>query len=241
MKSSSKESFPTIATTADIDSLNSHADGESNSSIGMVKTFLGRFNSVTSQPFNTNTYEIEDDNNSFASSLNGKISNKNTLLNRASPSHSRTRSSSLEQGGKRSSITNKFATGMNEIITKLNSTNTLQIAKNTSDSSLNSLEEGENSTATLKQDFHTRSRNTSLQIMDKWFSNLGSNLNSTTKNKDVIELTKFKDCDFDNLSVKDLKMMKQYYDILCQQMLAIDKATEEVAHDTKNGTGEAHT
>lgn len=300
LRSSSKESFPTVATTInDIDSMTSPDD---NLSVSLMKNILGRFNSISVSQFNlderhenevhdlasgmhsissgdsANSGESHHTNNSHgndAHNTNGDSSNhtadsnsiysrNNSLsshtnsihltpkvistnnrnvsfINRISPSHTRTRSSSLDQG-KRNTITNKLTNGVNEFMTKLNSSalnppSALINKINTSNSSINSIEEGGNSTATLKQDY-TRSRNSSLQVMDKWFNNISANLyhSTTTKNKDLLELTKFKDVEFDSLTIKDMKALKQYYDILCQQSLHNEKDHDDVEDTIINET-----
>lgn len=270
-KSSSKESFPTLATSNDLESVNSPDDNSL--SVSIVKNLLGRFNSISVSQFNhyeknendvnpginssddndisnsdaTNGNDVTThdsntvDSNSIYSHTNSLSSHTNSIhltpkvissnkslsfINRISPIHTRTRSSSLEQG-KRNSITNKLTNGVNEFMIKLNSSSinspsTLNNSR-TTNSSVESLDEAGDSTLTLKPDYN-RSRNTSLQIMDKWFSNISANLHhSNPKSKDLLELIKYKDVEFDNLSIKDLKLLKHYYDILCQQSLQFEK------------------
>lgn len=86
-------------------------------------------------------------------------------------------------------------------------------------------------------------RSSSLHTMDRWFNNFateeGPSTNTTnhqssssaasnafTNNEDSLfsssaeELTKFQHTDFDALTIQDLKLMKSYYDQLCQEFIA---------------------
>ncbi|CAK7893818.1 hypothetical protein CAAN1_02S08988 [[Candida] anglica] len=213
----------------------------------MMKSILGRFGQVSVPQFTTNAKSIEDtnpvtltttpvvgDTTFTATDENGK-----KLNSKESPVHSRTRSSSFDNHQKRSSITSKFTTGVSELMTKLNNTNT-----NTSSLSLHSLTEQtlgdglqqNNHTISIspsKRPDYNRSRTTSLQIMDKWFSNistlgtvpssngnlLGTTIESSETPTTLEEITKFQNIEFEALTISDLKVMKQNYDKLCSMIV----------------------
>ncbi|KAG2733887.1 hypothetical protein G9P44_003412 [Scheffersomyces stipitis] len=242
-----KEKFPTLSAATE-------GDDTDVTGFSMMKNILGRIGSVGSASVQQLRYptdehhqithqDQESDEVSLASSNQKRSS---TLFTKLSPNHSRTRSSSLENAmgnngflnahstsNKRNSITAKLTNGVSEFMTKLNTTQNpsqLQssINKNISNSSLHSLEGGETeSTATLQRRSDiTRSRTTSLQVMDKWFNNIGSSYAqqqrtplSTNNEGDTdltVQLTRFHHVDFDNLSVKDLRELKGYYDQMCE-------------------------
>ncbi|EMG48776.1 hypothetical protein SBY92_004089 [Candida maltosa Xu316] len=229
-----KENFPTLPSPTE--------DGEENSGFAMMRNILGRFGSAsTAQEPNG-----EDETNSNVVSPTKR---SNSLMNRISPSHSRTRSSSLENAAtslahanKRNSITAKFTNGVSEFMTKLNQPGggqpSQQPEKNISHTSLHSIDDGESDATMARRPAVGRNRTTSIQILDKWFSNLSTNQHqqdgsSSVPNKsfmkpdvlseesimDIHQLSRFYTTDFDSLSIKDLREMKTYYDILCQDLL----------------------
>ncbi|CAI5755568.1 unnamed protein product [Candida verbasci] len=161
--------------------------------------------------FKINQDDTEDDNSIFS-----PTKRSNSLMTKLSPSHSRTRSSSIEN--KRNSITQKFSNGVSEFMTKLN-----QSDVNPSNSSLQSIE----------QEASGRQRTTSLQILDKWFNNLSVSKKPEVVNEevDLHELTKYHNMDFENLTIKDLKILKGYYDQLCINVLKDDLNAESIDSD----------
>ncbi|CAN3362304.1 hypothetical protein DICA2_E02828 [Diutina catenulata] len=207
-ESHSKESFPTLEDT-DTDT----------SSFSMMRTFLGRLNSVSVSQFS-----LQNDNGVSTSHANGPAI------------HSRTRSSSFDTQ-KRNSITNKFASGVSEFMTKFNN----PVAEPSPDIVSDGDEDQvESSMSTIRgvapSPGHSRTRtNSGFQIMDKWLNNLAvtspvrpvhSAISSTTSfsgslstNNPLAEITRFQGADFDSLSIKDLKQLKSYYDLLCQERL----------------------
>ncbi|KAK6456480.1 uncharacterized protein RJT20DRAFT_118798 [Scheffersomyces xylosifermentans] len=138
---------------------------------------------------------------------------------------------------KRNSITAKLTNGVSEFMTKLNSTqqaSQLQtsINKNISNSSLHSLEGGESTDALpslSRRPDYIRSRTASIQIMDKFFNNISANyqqsqqqqrMPSLSSNSEEVmvtpeELIKYQRVDFESLTIKDLRIIKGYYDQLC--------------------------
>ncbi|CAH2355759.1 hypothetical protein CLIB1423_33S00342 [[Candida] railenensis] len=244
-----------------------HAAIEStSSSISVMKNILGKFSQVSVPQFRSAEDGQEAQSNQqqqpqISISENGTIVDEGTNStakkspSRTSPVHSRTRSSSFDNHTKRNSLTSKFTTGMTELMTKLNNANT-----NTSSLSLHSLteENGQqgqaNSSALhpfigdspIKRPEYNRSRTTSLQIMDKWFSNI-SNMN-ITGNSTVIqpnahlshiqptltptiegiepslqfeEIVQFQNVEFESLTINDLKLLKSNYDKLCAMVTPI--------------------
>lgn len=203
---SSNSSRDTFAGVADFESSIVAApvvDNAGDGSISLVRNILGRFGPVLlirgSIDENLETTEtgkpvlIVESNPEGLDNIKHKRSN--SIINRLSPNHSRTRSSSLENqfaslstrnnpnDSKRNSLTSKFTTGVSEFMTKLNNPasvaaigTTIADAGHGSSSSLHSLivpsEEG-----TKRPDL-SRSRTTSLQIMDKWFNNISSHPNT---------------------------------------------------------------
>lgn len=244
----SKEGFPHLP----------HTEGEGDngdSPQSMMRSVLGRFSSVLVPQFRV---PLEDDemDAKLAEQMSAEdegilstpLKRSSVFINRVLPSHTRTRSGSLEgvAGNKRNSITSKFTNGVTELITKLNTAPNGQngpatLDKNVSNSSLHSLETGSSmeageSQSTLpRRPDYTRSRTTSLQIMDKWFSNLGLSqtsganvpggvkhrpkLSPSVESRSVEELTSFVGVDFEAMLVKDLRVMKECYDEMCRRMM----------------------
>lgn len=147
----------------------------------------------------------------------------------ASPINLRTRASSFtESHQKRNSITSKFTLGMNELMTKLNNANT-----NTSSLSLHSMEDTLYNADLPRRPEYNRSRTTSLQIMDKWISNLtsmagtqaapgnstavslGPTIELAEPSQEIEELTRFEGVSLDSLTIGDLRTLKRNYDRLC--------------------------
>lgn len=163
----------------------------------------------------------------------------------ASPINLRTRASSFtESHQKRNSITSKFTLGMNELMTKLNNANT-----NTSSLSLHSMEDTLYNADLPRRPEYNRSRTTSLQIMDKWISNLSSMAGTLTApgnstavslgptielaepSQEIEELTRFEGVSLDSLTIGDLRMLKRNYDRLCA-MVAPTTAQASNAEET---------
>ncbi|ODV82173.1 uncharacterized protein CANTADRAFT_39137, partial [Suhomyces tanzawaensis NRRL Y-17324] len=242
----SKENFPTLA--SENESIHAPAVESETISLSMMKNILGRIGSVSVLQFRgleDGTVETINGNDDDTVTVVTPVKKNGSLINRLSPSHTRTRSSSLEAtqpilagasqnstSSKRNSITSKFTSGVSEFMTKLNTTNypALQPTnKNVSNSSLQSLDNGVDhdhvsvAGASKRPEF-TRSRTTSLQIMDKWFNNIGVNqtrapLATNTEELDLKELTRFQSTEVELMSIKDLRVMKNYYDQLCLEVL----------------------
>lgn len=271
-----KETFPSLPSPSE----DSNGAADENTGFSMMRSILGRLSSVSgsgsgggatisngsSQNHESRTTPTDD-----LESINTPSKRSNSLINKISPSHSRTRSSSLENGNgnvngngnssngnhnhnKRNSISARFTTGVSEFMTKLNqpvgpAPLEMHPENNTSHTTLQSIEDGE-SDATMgipKRPTAGRNRTTSIQILDKWFSNLSANQPTTPiepqspqvqqssqsisiqRGKpevlseelevDIQQLMKFYTADFDSLSIKDLRDLKKYYDILCQDLL----------------------
>lgn len=202
---SSNSSRDTFAGAADFESsivAGPVVDNIGEGSISIVRNILGRFGpvllirgSIDENLENADRQVLVVESN--ADGLDHvKHKRSNSIINRLSPNHSRTRSSSLENqfasistrnnpnDSKRNSLTSKFTSGVSEFMTKLNTPvsvaalgNTITDAGHGSSSSLHSLiaptEEG-----TKRPDL-SRSRTTSLQIMDKWFNNISAHPNTT--------------------------------------------------------------
>lgn len=180
---------------------------------------MGRLNLVLVSQFS-----LQNDNGVLTSHANGPAI------------HSRTRSS-LFDTQKRNSITNKFALGVSEFMTKFNN----PVAEPSPDIVSDGDEDQvELSMSTIRgvapSPGHSRTRtNSGFQIMDKWLNNLAVTspvrpvhlaISSTTlfsgllsTNNPLAEITRFQGADFDSLSIKDLKQLKSYYDLLCQERL----------------------
>ncbi|KAK6202491.1 uncharacterized protein RJT21DRAFT_112448 [Scheffersomyces amazonensis] len=232
-----KENFPSLMDTSTTESSSQTDSLDLNSGFNMMKNILGRFSSSVSvsqfshsQPpdfFGPLPQSDEFLNSGLESTSPQRRST--LLINKISPHHSRTRSSSLEtalNGGgsastiingvhsKRNSITAKLTNGVSEFMTKLNnpppqnqsiasssSTGSVSfqtqpqpqpqsnvviptqvvtnnINKNISNSSLHSLDNenlesiSSNNATTPSKRSDSRSRGTSLQIMDKFFNNI---------------------------------------------------------------------
>lgn len=258
-----KETFPSLPSQSEGES---NGTSDENSGFAMMRSILGRLSSVSGGGTSTNgTAHVheshtptEDDEPIISPSKRSS-----SLINKISPSHSRTRSSSLENGNssinhnhnKRNSISARFTTGVSEFMTKLNqpvgpTPLELHPENNQSHTTLHSIEDGE-SDATMgnaKRPTAGRNRTTSIQILDKWFSNLSSNqpttptethspqvptttlLSTVRRSKpevlseelevDIQQVLKFYTADFESLSIKDLRDLKKYYDILCQDLLS---------------------
>lgn len=235
-------------------------------SISVMKNLLGKFSQVLVPQFRSaeDGQEVQQNQQQQPQILvseNGTIVDEGTNTtvkkspSRSSPVHSRTRSSSFDNHTKRNSLTSKFTTGMTELMTKLNNANT-----NTSSLSLHSLteENGQqglaNSSALhpfigdspIKRPEYNRSRTTSLQIMDKWFSNISSmnitgNSSVTQTNAHLShlqptltptmegiepslqfeEIVQFQNVEFESLTINDLKLLKSNYDKLCAMVTPI--------------------
>ncbi|RLV90911.1 hypothetical protein JA1_004214 [Spathaspora sp. JA1] len=170
--------------------------------LSMMRNILGRFSSASSSGF---PQVGSSDTNQETQRHISPERRSNSLLNKVAPTHSRTRSSSLEAAvnnpfvhSKRNSITSKFASGVTEFMTKLNNQQQQQIQSipnlqpgvtdsNNSNSSLQSLDNGysngsntvvdviSGSSTVVPKPEAGRSRTTSLQILDKWFNNLNAN------------------------------------------------------------------
>lgn len=238
----SKENFPTLSSSE----MDTHSD-ENNISISIMKNIIGRLSSVLVPQFrNPNDEETHDE--STITSVFTSPQRKSSLMNKLSPNHSRTRSSSLENGqlnhaSKRNSITSKLSNGVSEFMTKLNSNppplNPPPLNpndKNVSNASLQTLENENESTTTVqgsRRPDYSRSRTTSLQIMDKWFNNISANhqtkshLATTEEDHDLTQLTKYQAMDFEQLSISDLREMKSYYDSLCNMVTATSEVSSE--------------
>lgn len=176
--------------------------GDSSTNLNMMRNILGRFGLVSLRPsesqFDEETGIIDEDGTSGGGTINGTngTTNTNTTttaseepnskgIDRLSPHHSLTRSSSLEtqniSPNRKNTIASRLSTGVNEIMTKFNTPNNNIIINpvNNSTSSLKSIEEmddqiGENVNQEKRPEY-LRSRTTSLQVMEKWFNNLAAN------------------------------------------------------------------
>ncbi|KAG7663492.1 uncharacterized protein J8A68_003039 [[Candida] subhashii] len=183
-----KETFPSLG----------NDDASEKTGFAMMKNILERIGSVSISQVQNPLTHVDQENearNVTNTSLITPQKRSNTLMSRISPSHTRTRSSSLETGlgsqnpfassihthAKKNSISSRFTTGVSEFMTKLNapsSTPNLHHEQNISNSSLHTIENGDSqgptdsSTAKIEGG---RSRTTSLQILDKWFNNLNAN------------------------------------------------------------------
>ncbi|KAK6460574.1 hypothetical protein DFJ63DRAFT_320737 [Scheffersomyces coipomensis] len=330
----SKESFPTLMDSNSNDSSSIQTDSlDLNNGFNMMKNILGRFSSSVGNsqpsdffsPLPSQPQQMDEMVNSGLESSSPQRRSA-SLINKLSPHHSRTRSSSLETAlngnnttfvngihYKRNSITAKLSNGVTEFMTKLNNQPALPnsastivlpsqaqdqqepptpssttshhqsngsngstdtINKNISNISLHSLDNehidsnGANifSTTPSKKGGESRSRGTSLQIMDKFFSNISqqsqkfmmpastsssldqhisnhsrSQLHLQSQHSDLNlsnnQLFKFHQMDFDSLTIKDLKELKSSYDQLCTQYLLLSSSSTGTITSLENNAG----
>lgn len=239
----SRENFPSFNTDADTNtSTNSNVDSENTLSMTMMRSLIGKLSNVSVQqlrPYiDPNQVENYDDTNGSNGSATHRRSG--SFMSRLSPSHSRTRSSSIETAmntqptPKRNTITSKLSNGVSEFMTKLNTPNVQhdEINKNISNSSLHSLDNCQVSsnessvTINVKPDFN-RTRTTSLQIMDKWFNNISANQQQQQLQSNIEgdqksiskDLFKYKNTNIESMTINDIKHLKKCYDKLCMLVM----------------------
>lgn len=144
-------------------------------------------------------------------------------------------SASASASPRKNTIASKLSSGVSEIMTKFNTPTPLPHSINNSETSLSVDETNDTSTIIQKRD--NRSRTASIQIMEKWFSNIsntqtGPSQHVQNNSNDSVsishegsvfsapnkELTRFQNMDFDSLTVMDLRLLKNYYDQLCNEV-----------------------
>lgn len=222
-----EEAFPTTSDASEgfESSLNggNYVDDNDSSTLSVMKAIIGRLGLVSISQFKPSMEESLSMETGIEIDANGqfKLRRSSSLMNRLSPNHSRTRSSSLDQifsnsathqpitdshpksstslasvpitagslgtNDKRNSLSSKVT----EFMTKLNNPVTASVPNistsnpkgHLSNSSLNSLTEGQTISINSATNFSSndklerpeyRNRTASLQIMDKWFNNLSS-------------------------------------------------------------------
>ncbi|CCE86616.1 Piso0_005116 [Millerozyma farinosa CBS 7064] len=174
---------------------------------------------------------------------------------------------------KRNSFTTKFTSGVSEFMTKFGpsyGTNPAaqqgvqSTAQNqVSNASLHTLSDnvgpenvsanGSSSKPTTpeKRPDLSSTRNTSLQVMDKWFNNISSGASfnkgssgennidlNETKDYPLSDLTKYISRSIDDLTLSELKDLKSCYDKLCIKLSALEEAQGEAQASISTGSGE---
>lgn len=178
-----------------------------------------------------------------------------SLFDVFSPSQPRTRSGSGDNPPfmhtsnlRKPTITTKLLNGVSELITKLN------VAANASSHTLSLYSEGNGHFKTPSREDSLEDcslgqkpaplMSDRASSVEKWFNNLGEQGDAQTTNSQMDsaynegslfsasfeELTKYHHADFETLTMKDLKSMKNYYDQLCNELLAL-KSDLKTSHE----------
>ncbi|EGV65439.1 hypothetical protein PSN45_002378 [Yamadazyma tenuis] len=154
---------------------------QDSTTFNMMRNIIGRFGSVSVSQFKGSEEEEGLVNNV-------KHLRSASIIEKLSPNHSRTRSSSLENGtstmhnlspSRKNTIASKLSSGVTDLMTKFNTPATASSSfnhqnTNTSQTSLRSLDESESVTVVPRRPDHFRNRTSSIQIMEKWFNNLST-------------------------------------------------------------------
>lgn len=243
-----------------------------------VRNLLGRIGLVSTLLFKPSPAEVEAVEVAELAEeeeLETRTKRSQSLFDKLSPNHSRTRSGSLDipalapgSSVRRAGITSKFSSGVTEFMTKLSTAAStvpapiLELAHN-SQTSLHSFDENLPFEDSSSRRPNLTKRSSSLQTMDRWFNNLAEGTsaanhqptNSITSNQFTTvdsnyndgsvfsasfgELTKYQHVDFDTLTIKDLKVLKSYYDQLCAEIVASktdSKTSNEYLPEEKDQT-----
>lgn len=225
-----------------------------------VKKFFGRIGQASgvnlSEHENGNTHDGEE-------SIETRSKRSLSLFDVFSPGQPRARSGSGDNPPfmhtsnlRKPTITTKLLNGVSELITKLN------VAANASSHTLSLYGEnnGHFKTPSREDSLEDCSMGQKPAPMmsdrassvEKWFNNLGEPSDAQTCTNSQMdsaynegslfsasfeELTKYHHVDFETLTMKDLKSMKNYYDQLCNELLALKsdlKTSQEYLPDEIN-------
>lgn len=227
-----KESFPTIDSET-LTSATSPIYQDTPDNFSMMKNIINRFGSVSVPQFRPidgdEEQGLQSSKHNRSVSLVESMTSANNLQRLRSPTLDNLLTSQVSPN-KRNSIASKLSSGVSEIMTKFN--NPAPNNHSGSTTSLKSLEDNDAATIVSKRPDYSRGRTSSIQVMEKWFGNLSTNTQKANVKRDPSdsisdshdgsvfsapskELTKYHNVEFDELTISDLRLLKTYYDQLC--------------------------
>lgn len=225
-------------------SLTSTLHNGDNYGLTPVRKFFGRIGQASG--VNLSEHESASTNDG-EESIETRSKRSLSLFDVFSPGLPRTRSGSGDNPPfmhtsnlRKPTITTKLLNGVSELMTKLN------VAANASGHTLSLYGEGNSHLKTPSREDSLEDcslvqkpaplMSDRASSVEKWFNNLGESGDAQTCSNSQMdsaynegslfsasfeELTKYHHVDFETLTMKDLKIMKNYYDQLCNELLAL--------------------